>query len=404
MYTRFFFIIALLFVSLLELAAQDKLAITAQIRQRYEMDNKDFNNDTNFNNYNLLRTRLGFDFKPSDDVQAFIQLQDARVFGEETSTLTDGSANNLDLHQGYIRLANLFELPVDLKLGRFEASYGTQRLIGAVGWHNIGRSFDGVIFNYHGEGLTIDFFNFKEVEGQVIDDTGDKNVFGAWADVQLFKTYKTQFYAMLQKSKPSSGINRYTFGTELSMKKDNYYHTIEAAYQTGTLLEDDVAAFMAAATVGFVFNQLALAPDVSVGVDYLSGDDDLTDGKYKSFDTMYATNHKFYGFMDYFTNLPVHTANLGLMDIHAGVAVKLADKFNGQLDFHMFQSAEQGLDADGNKVSDFGNEIDLTLKHAYNSNVAFVAGASVFTPGKLFEVSKGKDASSWLYLMTIVSL
>jgi len=61
---------------------------------------------------------------------------------------------------------------------------------------------------------------------------------------------------------------------------------------------------------------MSMSPVLSAGVDYLSGDDGEDETKYKVFNTLYATNHKFYGFMDYFLNLPVHTYGKGLMDMH----------------------------------------------------------------------------------------
>ena len=57
----------------------------------------------------------------------------------------------LILHQAYFSVNKLFDLPLNLKLGRMELSYGPQRLIGAVGWHNVGRSFDGGILQLNTE-------------------------------------------------------------------------------------------------------------------------------------------------------------------------------------------------------------------------------------------------------------
>ena len=62
--------------------------------------------------YNLLRSRVGILVKPSDDIQAFIQVQDARTWGGENATLgrgtTDGAAKALDFHQAYFGVANIF--------------------------------------------------------------------------------------------------------------------------------------------------------------------------------------------------------------------------------------------------------------------------------------------------------
>ena len=78
-----------------------------------------------------------------------------------------------------------------------------------------------------------------------------------------------------------------------------------------------MSAPLGALKQGYTVDGASRSPGVSVGVEYLSGDDDPTDGTYKVFDTLYATNHKFYGFMDYFLNIPVHTFGLGLRDVHA---------------------------------------------------------------------------------------
>jgi hypothetical protein len=106
-----FIVLTLTFVLNVDLAAQEKWKLSGQIRQRFEMDDKDFDSETNSNNFNLLRSRLGITFAPEEDVTAFFQVQDSRTFGEETSTLGDGSADNIDLHQGYIKIKNLFDLP-----------------------------------------------------------------------------------------------------------------------------------------------------------------------------------------------------------------------------------------------------------------------------------------------------
>ena len=161
-------------------AESNPLKFSGQVRQRYEMVNKDFSDTTGFNNKNYLRTRFAVTYK-SEDVMTFVQLQDTRIFGTETSTLKDGTADALDVHQAYFKLNHLFGMPLSAKVGRFEAVYGPQRLIGSVGWHNIGRSFDGVVFNYTTKFSNVDFFNYKQVEAGTIEDDDDFNVRGACA-------------------------------------------------------------------------------------------------------------------------------------------------------------------------------------------------------------------------------
>ena len=93
----------------------------------------------------MLRTRLRLHAPVTTYASVVIQFQDSRVFGEESNTLTDGSANQMDLHQAYLRLtASVLGLSVTVTAGRQEVVLGSERLVGAVGWSNTGRSFDAL--------------------------------------------------------------------------------------------------------------------------------------------------------------------------------------------------------------------------------------------------------------------
>ena len=376
--------------------------LDGQLRHRYEWSDRDFDADRDAVAFNLLRTRLGARFLPAAHTEVRLQFQDARTFGEETNTLTDGAADHLDLHQGYLRLTDLFGAPVDLQLGRFEVIYGGERLLGAVGWHNIGRSFDGVRVRLHPARVTLDVFNLKEVEALEPGGRGDRNVFGVYGDAALLEGYTTQGYVIWQRGNPSATLNRYTVGGYLKGRTGNVRAEAEAAFQGGTLDDRDVSAFLAALQLGYAFPDVAGAPVLSAGIDYLSGDDDPDDGTVKVFDTLYATNHKFYGFMDFFLNLPVNTLGLGLRDVHAGVAVAPEKGLNLRLTYHNFAANENFAPAAG--ATRFGDEVDLTAVYRYNPKVAFTGGASLFVPGPIFDRTRGKDTAAWLYLMTTVNL
>ena len=98
----FFITIILLSSSLL--IAQDNLKVNAQVRPRFQYDNKDFNSNTCANTFTELRSRLGVAYSPTTDLTGFVQIQDSRLFGSEASTLAD--SKNLDLHQAYFLIDN----------------------------------------------------------------------------------------------------------------------------------------------------------------------------------------------------------------------------------------------------------------------------------------------------------
>lgn len=69
---------------------------------------------------------------------------------------------------------------------------------------------------------------------------------------------------------------------------------------------------MLGARLGF---DVGTGGSLTLWYDLLSGDADPNDGDTKVFDTMFATNHKFYGFADMFLNISVHTGGQGLQDL-----------------------------------------------------------------------------------------
>jgi len=392
--------LTLIIVTGIIIAENNPITFSGQVRQRFEMENKDFEDSTGFNNKNYLRTRIGMSYT-NNDVITFVQLQDSRIFGTETSTLTDGTADALDVHQAYFNLKNLYGMPLSAKVGRFEAAYGPQRLMGAVGWHNIGRSFDGVVFNFTNDFANVDFFNLTEFiesttdylpvyipetntwETDTIASKSQKNVRGAYAHLSLMEGHKTQAFAIQDG-------DRMTFGGYGKGAFTGVSYELEFAMQNGVESDDvNYGGLMYGLNAGYKIAGITL----SAGMDFVSGDDPTTTDVNESFNTLYATNHKYYGFMDYFLNLPDHTGGLGLQDIH----VKLSGlKFAGigaKAAFHIF-NAPQSDDS-------FGNELDITLVKKYSENVKFMAGYSMFIPGTL----KATDGAigNFAYLMTIVN-
>ena len=167
-------------------------------------------------------------------------------------------------------------------------------------------------------------------------------------------------------------------------------YEVEFAIQNGNVSDDIKAGGM---MYGFNAGYKISGMTLLAGIDYISGDDSKTGEVDEAFNTLYATNHKYYGFMDYFLNLPVHTGGLGLQDIH----MKLSGfKFSGHtvnVAYHMF-NADKSSDT-------FGNELDITLVKKFADNVKFVGGYSMFMPGKL-KAENGVNGN-FVYLMTIVN-
>lgn len=384
--------------------AQTDVNFDAQVRVRAELDNKDFNNDNDPYGYTLLRTRLGARFANKSGIEAYIQLQDSRYYGQEAGTMND--LKNVDIHQAYFKINDLFGLPVNVKGGRMEVIYGTQRLVGAVGWHNVGRSFDGGIISLNLKNVEIDLFSFQETENFNPGDTLDLTFTGIHANWVASENITLQPYFYYQNTVPAENLSRATLGALLNANLAGLAVEVEGAYQFGKITpvatELDIAALMLTLNANYKFDT-DYSPYVNAGFEMLSGDKDAADSEYGAFNTLYATNHKFYGFMDYFINIPASTLNLGLTDIHVKAGMSPHKKVGLNAALHIFNSIEDFTLLNGDTSTSFGTEIDLTAKYLYKENINFTAGFSFFSAGDIFKQTRGEDVSYWSYFMTTVS-
>jgi hypothetical protein len=132
----------------------------------------------------------------------------------------------------------------------------------------------------------------------------------------------------------------------------------------------------------------------------VSGNDSRGDNEYGAFNTLYATNHPFYGLMDLFLNIPQQTGELGLVEALGRAALEVRS-WTVQADAHHFR-LQHGND-DGQKVVGF--ELDLTAARTISTGFAAQAGYSMLLPGRAGRVPPvglGADALHWAYVQATV--
>jgi hypothetical protein len=360
-----------------------------QVRLRGELDGRTTGIGTD--EAVLSRVRAGVNVGLIDWLGAYVQIQDVRAWGESFNTLTDASADNFDLHQGYL---DLLSDDMYLRLGRQIYAIADQRLIGSVEWSNPGRSFDGVL----GSGLFGDvtaqlyWMNLVERDSILVIGLDPQLNEGLDADGWLvggFASYPMQGGALeLTAVHDRKAITResYTVNLRAHGKADNIIYDGAGAYQFG----DNRSAFFLSGKAGWDTGVWSLAAQV----DYLSGDEEGSDWK-NAFNTLYATNHKFYGYMDYFLLLPAQTDGAGLVDFIARGLYRLPKQWQLMLDLHYFQTAKQ---RDG--MRGLGFEADLVTRKPIVKYASLLAGFSIFVPQDLatqviraFE--DGKETTYW---------
>ncbi len=177
----------------------------------------------------------------------------------------------------------------------------------------------------------------------------------------------------------------------------------------GSYEKVDLSGYMANAYIQFT----GLTGTPLIGVDYLSGDDESTTDKVEGWAPKYGTNHKFYGFMDYFYvgngHGGVDAKSAGLIDIYLQTAFKLSEKAKLVGHLHYFSAPEARTNATTGESYDgyLGTELDLVFNYALAQGVSLSAGYS-----QMFGISdtmkqlkfgdpttKIGDMQSWGWLM-----
>ena len=160
-------------------------------------------------------------------------------------------------------------------------------------------------------------------------------------------------------------------------------------------------------------------PAITLWYDYLSGtsDEDQRNGKWKSFDTLYDTGHKYYGLQDVFLGIGYGgskgTQGLGLQDLAVKLKLNPVAGWTLKADYHYFYTAESvnaNTATRGNTTANgavdnghfLGNELDITAVNKWNANTKVMIGYSQYTGTSSFRMLKGASVGSnganWAYV------
>ena len=412
-----------------------------QLRYRGEYDMRDFNDDTGADLVNSQRTRLNAKVD-QNRYHAFLQIQDVRVWGEEQDggdpTLTDASADGLDMHQAFFKVDDVFGSGVGVQVGRQEVNLADQRLVGAVDWTQNARSFDGIILSrgFENTGVVIPFIiqlNEKDAvdtgglrQADVFTDEGKDNdvwvagIHSIWNVAEGQSLQPHVYY--LRDGGPN--LNLYTVGAYYEGKAGDVMWDVTGDWQTGDVTlggtDYDWNAYLVAANVSVQSGPVL----VGGGIDYLSGDDDPTDKDLNFFTSLLATNHSFYGSMDYFNpnvlpllNAVLNTSDksgmLGLIDYHVKAWYTFDGPTKAGVDAHYFQTAEDNsailADKNGKSVDTYGTELDFGFK-TKSGPLDIYAGYSVFFQDDAMEarfrnrgVTNNEDIAHWAFVMASIN-
>lgn len=344
------------------------------------------------------RGRLGLDVAHQNGFGVRVLVQDVRTWGEETDTLVDFSGDGLDVQEAYVDIP-LYGIG-KARIGRQELVLDEARLIGNVIWTLRARSFDGIRLEGTWDALHAKLFYAKVKERDQNPDghvpagvATDRDLALAYASYTLpSKHYFSLLYAYDGSANDSK--RTHTFGPVLKGAFGGFDYLVEAYLQVGKYYEQVEVAFLTAANFGYTLDVPGkLRPFVYLDVVSSDGTPNGT------FDTLYATNHKFYGEMDLFLNLPLHTAGLGLINPGAGLAAQPYPKLKLLATYFDFL----GYERDPNLGRQLGHEVDLRAIWTLLDSVQLHALYGVFIAGDALQkrFGAGNDTTEHFVYTTL---
>jgi hypothetical protein len=411
-----------------------QISLGGQIRLRAEYRNFTSYNNTAAANLSdevfLTRIRLNLKFSVTDDITVFVQPQDQRQWGQEQAVLAD--ERNLDLHQGWIEIRNIFGEPLSFKGGRMELSYGDQRLVSPLDWSNIGRAWDGAKIRYAPKDFWIEGFYtvirdpiaapppvFGPLPPAAAGAAEDQDFMGVYFSYVAIPDHEFDLYGFFRRIRdgsarsegavPGDQFDR-TLGARIKGGGAGFDYTLEGMSQSGKVSTDRELAYAYAATLGYTFD-MPWRPRLGVEYTFASGDRNLGDGKQNTFDPLYPFGHYYQGFIDQF-------AFKNGKDLAVYLKVQPTDALSLHADFHNFWLANDDapwFNAAGGQIRPgaasgvasphVGEELDLHARLQAGQFIKFWAGWSHFFPGTYVHETATvgpHTAMNWFFLQMTV--
>ena len=345
------------------------------------------------------RARLSIDYKRSD-LEIKMSAQHVGVWGQDPQIDKNG---RFVLNEAWAKLD--FGHGLFAQLGRQALVYDDERILGGLDWNVAGRYHDALKLGYANKNNEVHLI-------LAFNQNDEKKIGGTYyaSGAQPYKNMQTVWYHYKADAIPfgasllfmnlgletgdaatQDSHTRYlqTMGTYLTYKPGSWNLDGAFYYQTGKNKDaEKVSALMGSVQVAYAFDKTW---GVVASFDYLSGDKGNGD-KFKAFDPLYGTHHKFYGSMDYFyANLFVNGYAPGLMNSRIGGRFRASDKVDMELNYHYFTTAVKLPDL----KKSLGSEVDYQINLSVMKDVKLSAGYSFMRGTKTMDVVKGGNHKSW---------
>ncbi len=378
------------------LADGPRFAVDGRHSVRFNLDGERDLTDGEFAEEFRHLLRLGITAELGDRVTLAGAFQDVRVWGQESGTYA-GDTNTTDLYQGFVLVdaiqGDAFNLTVEI--GRRGWSYRGKRLFDLGRWSMREQRFDGARVHMTGADWAVDLFYAKIGESDTVVHDNDQDLMGCHGELALGDHVVT-VDAMAELDDASAAeMTRITAGAHADGRAGAFSYRVEGYAQLGSVGDADLFAFFAGGDVGVSLLEGRLS--VRGGAEFSSGDDDPDAGDVGHFDNRFAAKHAYYGYVDFFLDIPRDTGRRGLLDAWAQIVVKPLRTLKIKAVYHHFRLAVE--DAAGNTA--LGDEIDLVVVWTPFEPFTLAVGGGVMLGqqalGDLRGAGPERDAEPWFH-------
>jgi len=325
-----------------------------------------------------MRTRLALDARMEPGLGLFLQVQDVRFWGEETSH-RDRSADAADVHQAYLEVDSIPGIGGLVRAGRQEVIFAESRFIAAPDWGQAGQSFDGIRWNRPMGDAHLDVVYIRLREGSATSHDYSADMMGAWLALPVGGLGSLDLLAIHDRSGEPNGNSQSTVGSLWKASSGSLSFRAQGMYQFGERYGAELSAYMLAARGSLTV--LEGKGTITLWYDQLSGDDEPEGGEVRVFSTLFGSRHTYYGRSDYFLDIPEDTGGLGLRDAAVKMAYAPNPLLSVNLDLHTFHTSERG----GLSSQHLAKEADLWIRYRFREALALEAGYSLTWAGTAME-------------------
>ena len=402
--------LALIFICPLKAKAEgskpiwpDTVKVGGEFRTRVEGQfNYDLDSSTSATDdvFVLLRTRVYLDLNPGEGVKIFGMFQDSRTLGQNTMAVFK-TPSKTTWYQGYAQFVTKGKLSTRIRAGRQELKYGTERLIGAFNWGNLGRSFDAFVIRVEDPTFWADFFGARIK----LPNGKEAQLAAGYSHIKKFFGGIMEPYVIVYHGntigRNNGELSIVTMGTRIKGKKGVHWdYDFEGAYQVGKEDGNLHSAYALHGGFGYTFTPKR-RPRLAFIFNFASGDKDPQTGTVTLFNNILPTNHGKYGYIDFFSwrNMYDLSVNFSIFPVKfmkaylAYHAFFLPEPANG-----VFAASGKQFRAGAPGASSFaGQEFDVLFKFTPWKYFDSLVGYSIFFPGQFFADTGISNIAQFFY-------